>query len=600
MIQSTSDYSGVIWKKLNSPSSSELRFHDASVVFISRFFRLENHDDLADQLGLRRDCTTEAVLIEGWRHWHEELPTNLRGSFSFAIFDHGRQALFAARDSLGEAPLYYLARVDMVVAADTSRIVRDLANLDLSIDLPACADFLNGGYGGRESTFFSGMRRLPAGSWVLFPAKSGAVHRRFWAADMSHAAPAPTLDTETGVQAFRKAFDRAVMARYQAGQTAILLSGGLDSSAILGSLIDQGISPSNIPCLVKTYRLSPNWRDEPYLASLQRKFGLTYHEVASDQHNPLQDMDMWLEVLDGPYVSYGHSVASHLLFEAKRAGWSKLLSGHGGDEVVGYGLGRLNELARQRRLLLLWQETAGMAALSGQSRLRLMRKYMTHNALYRRVERRILRFFPDPVESEEASLNEDAHEALPEYGFRKIPAMLRKDHDDRMVHIEALEDPVQQLALETIGQSSRSLGLETSMPFYDRDLIELSLSLPSSLKLRGGMTRFVLRAAMRGRLPADVLARQDKYDFTGPFIAGLAAHREEVLDLTQVHEGNLLFDLVNKARLERVRGEMARTGTLAHREDARFIWRCSILAIWQGQLARASGSPSLSNETGQS
>ncbi|NJS14166.1 MAG: asparagine synthase [Sphingopyxis sp.] len=389
------------------------------------------------------------------------------------------------------------------------------------------------------------------------------------------------------------------MARYKAGETAILLSGGLDSSAILGSLIAQGIAPSEIPCLIKTYRLSADWRDEPHLVSLQRRFGLTYHEVPSDQHNPLQDMETWLDVLDGPYMSYGHSVASNLLFEAKRAGWRNLLSGHGGDEVVGYGLGRLNELARQRRLLVLWREIDGMTALSGQSRLRLMRKYLTHNAFYRRIERRVLRAFPDPVEHQEPSLNVDAQEALPDYASPKIPALLRSEHDDLMVQIEALEDPVQQLALETIGQSSRSLGLNTSLPFYDRDLVELSLSLPSSLKLRGGMTRYVLRAAMRGRLPADVLSRQDKYTSQGPLSPVLQPIESRSWRSAQMDEGGLLSGLVNKARLKRVRDELARSGTQLHREDARFIWRCSVLAMWNGQLESAPGVLTLTDKTGQ-
>ena len=584
---------------MDTLSGSEPGSPDVSLVFRSQAFRLENHRSLANQLGLGPDCTAEDLLIAGWRRWHEELPVRLKGCFSFAIFDRERQALFVARDAFGEAPLYYLARADMVVAADTSRTVRRLAGSELTVDLLACADFLNGGYGGRESTFFAGLRRLPAGSWALFPAKSGVVCQRFWAPGPSHTALHPSLDHAGDIQAFREAFDRAVMARYKAGETAILLSGGLDSSAILGSLIAQGIAPSEIPCLIKTYRLSADWRDEPHLVSLQRRFGLTYHEVPSDQHNPLQDLETWLDVLDGPYMSYGHSVASNLLFEAKRAGWRNLLSGHGGDEVVGYGLGRLNELARQRRLLVLWREIDGMTALSGQSRLRLMRKYLTHNAFYRRIERRVLRAFPDPVEHQEPSLNVDAQEALPDYASPKIPALLRSEHDDLMVQIEALEDPVQQLALETIGQSSRSLGLNTSLPFYDRDLVELSLSLPSSLKLRGGMTRYVLRAAMRGRLPADVLSRQDKYDFTGPFIAGLAAHREQVLALTQMDEGGLLSGLVNKARLKRVRDELARSGTQLHREDARFIWRCSVLAMWNGQLESAPGVLTLTDKTGQ-
>src|SRR5690606_29874523 len=97
----------------------------------------------------------------------------------------------------------------------------------------------------------------------------------------------------------------------------------------------------------------------------------------------------------------------------------------------------------------------------------------------------------------------------------------RIDHDERMIQEEALKSPMQPHSLETIVLSSRSVGVETRMPFYDRDLAEFSLSLASHHKLDGGQTRAILRRAMAGRLPPALLRRADKFDFYPSFLAAL-------------------------------------------------------------------------------
>lgn len=586
MIQVNADRSAVRWTVSQRSPASSL---DARVVFLSRRIRIDNRAELIHELALGWRSDVETIFSRGWAKWKERLPEKLKGEFAFGVFDPRDKTLFIARDAFGEAPLFYLVDPGKIVVGDASRTVRALAGNNLPLDLRSCADFLNGGYGTRQSAFFKGLARLPAGCWARLRHDTAVKVTRYWDPAQFSKDDRWARDPASGVAHFREIFDQAVMARYEAGSSALLLSGGLDSSAILGSLMGQGVSPADVPCVIKTYYQTPDWRDRLPLASLKRRFGLTLHEIASDCHDPLQDMEMWLDVLDGPYLSYGHSVASNLLIETRQAGWNNLYSGHGGDEVVGYGVGRINELARQKRWIDVWREASGMAHLSGQSRLRIMRKYLTHYSRYRRLERRLLQLFPDHQIASERALGDDAEGLLGEWALAKEPAIHRSDHDDLMLQVEALEDPVQQLALETIGQSGAAVGITMQMPFYDRDLVELSLSLPSSLKLQRGMTRYVLRAAMAGRLPRQILSRQDKFDFSNAFVAGLVMHREKVLDLTQERKGQLLFTLINADRLRHVRNKLARTGTGIAREDAQFLWRCSVFAIWQDQLIKHPG-----------
>lgn len=586
MIAATRDLSGLLWRRSEPVGKVDER--ENILAFLSPATRIDNADELRAALGLDGDAPVERVLLGGWRSWGDDLANRLRGAFAFAIFDPQRQVLSLVRDISGLAPLFYAVAEDRIAVGATSRTARSLFGSELPLDEVFHAEFLNSDSITRSRTFFAGLLRLPPAHILEFSSASDGELRRYWSPD-DVPREVPCADA---AERFRELFDRSVLRGFHAGKTAVMLSGGMDSSAILGAVVANDVEPSRVPCLTKTYRRTGGWSDARYLDALQNHFGLELTEVPSDRHDPLEDVGKYLDLLDGPYISYGHSVMARSQKVARDKGWTTLLSGHGGDEVVGYGSGRLNELARARRWLALWRETAGVAQLSRASRLRHMRNYLTHYPAYRPVERLLRKLLSDSQIAADPSLSDRGTHLLEAEQPTHVPAQSRGDHDERMLHVEALESPMQPLSIESITQTSRAAGVETEMPFYDRDLIEFSLSLPSHWKLRGGMTRFVLREAMRSRLPREVLERGTKYDFTAPFIAGLCDHREKVLDWTGgTHR--LFRELVNHDRLERVRSILGRKGTELENDDARFIWRCTVLCMWLGRYDGHVSPPEL-------
>ncbi|UUL82380.1 asparagine synthase-related protein [Sphingomonas qomolangmaensis] len=553
-----------------------------SLVFISPGTAIDFSAQMSAELGLSVASGTEAILLAAWAKWDVAMVDRLRGDFAFGIYDPAQGVVFLGRDIFGRAPLYYHLDGDGLVVAGTSRLVRAILGRSLARNEAFYADFVQGQFVEQSATFFEGLERLAPAHWMKID-RGGRELYRYW----SPQSVRQHTTMPDAAERFQALFDHSVARAMGGGDALVLLSGGLDSSAILGSVMaanDGGLAPD---CLTKTYRRTKDWVDEPYLRSLGAQYGVCPREIACDEHDPLADLDRWLDVLDGPYFSYGHSVTAHLLDIARGMGRLTLLSGHGGDEVVGYGIGRLNELAQQRQWLRLWREAPGLTALSGSSRLRVMRKYLTHYPRYRPFERLLQKQFPDTPSDEEASLSANLLAAMGENRYASQPAVNRGDHDEPTVHAEALNDVVQPLALETIGQCSRAAGVNTEMPFYDRDLVELTLSLPSEWKLRDGFTRYVMRRAMEGRLPRDVLLRQDKFDFTDAFVAGLIAHRHRALALTDNVDGSL-DSYVNLPRLAAARAQLSRSERAITKADARFIWRCAVLAMW---LKRYETSP---------
>ena len=176
-------------------------------------------------------------------------------------------------------------------------------------------------------------------------------------------------------------------------------------------------------------------------------------------------------------------------------------------------------------------------------------------------------------------LSDDAAAVLPSDRYVHRSVASRLIHDERMLHEEILSSPIIPTALEVLALSSQAAGVDTRLPFYNVDLLEFSISLPSHWKLRNGKSRYILRSAFEADLPAQTLVRQDKFDFAPAFIAGLREHREKVLDLTDPAFADR-WSLVNRMRLENARNLLHHDGTAIGNSDAFFLWRVAVLGMW--------------------
>lgn len=538
--------------------------------------RIDNLDSIAEFCGVSPKADLEDLLAAGWRRWGTGLAAQMRGAFAFVLRDLADGTIYAARDQFGLAPLFVSETDNHLIFAQTSQSLRAALGFSPADDRTMLADFIAGAYLERERTFFEGIARFPAAHWALYR-KGECQRQRYWSLSDVAADPHP----EAPVERFRTLLDRSVARCIRPGETALMLSGGLDSSAIAASAsLAAPLSGSGpLDALSLTYRDTPGWCDDRHLAAVAAKTGLDPVEVAGDIHDPLQDMAFWLRAVDGPHLPRGHSVSFQLLHLARGMGDGVVLSGHGGDEVVSYGFGRLNELAKRGAWWQLWRETSAASQLYGDDRIALFRRYLSHKPYLRRLIRRLGRNAVENSPVQRRYLSEDAVRAIEPDRYDIRPAAGRLDHDERMLHLEALDHALQPGSLEVFALCSHAAGVETRLPFYDVDLVEQSFSLPSEWKLRDGLSRYVLRAAYRGDLPEETLNRQDKFDFTSAFVGGLVSQTDKVLDLTDPAVADP-WGLVERGSLAEARESLYRNGAGIALGDAFFLWRVAILAMW--------------------
>ena len=142
-----------------------------------------------------------------------------------------------------------------------------------------------------------------------------------------------------------------------------------------------------------------------------------------------------------------------------------------------------------------------------------------------------------------------------------------------------LLEPQQVFALEVLDREAQDAGVEARCPFWDRSLIDYSMSLPPSAKLKGGWTRLILRQAMAGILPPEVLWRRDKHDFSAQLRLGL--QRSAIISSRAIEAARA--SLAPYLDVDRVLALRARLDDDRHPvsgADLQMLWRIGLWSIW--------------------
>lgn len=191
------------------------------------------------------------VLLEAYRHWGEGMLEHLRGMFAFAIFDHAEGSLFCARDRVGEKPFIYAETPEGFVFASEIPAVRHIPGVDTSHDPDSIAAMLlhNLRHIPDPHTAYRGIKRLRAGHAMRIRQGKLEKHWRYWA-------PTPTTLLTTPLQ-LRATLEESVALRMRADvPVGALLSGGIDSSAIVALMQRHSTQP------IHTYALGFDEDDE--------------------------------------------------------------------------------------------------------------------------------------------------------------------------------------------------------------------------------------------------------------------------------------------------------------------------------------------------
>lgn len=454
------------------------------------------------------------VIVHLYEEYGEQCVDRLRGMFAFAIWDEQRQCLFAARDRLGQKPLFFThqgneftfaSEIKALLAFDPSLAVMDLESLDQYLTLRIIAP---------PRSMFKSIRKLAPAHSLLFSAKTGLQIQRYWSLNFEPKLEGTEEDLIDELEA--KFIDCLKLHMVSDVPVGAFMSGGLDSTLVVSMLMEHVVSKP-----LKTFSVGLPYREydeAPYARMVAEKYGTQHHEktIIPSLVDTLPKL-VWH--LDEP--SDQLSVCSFLIAEMAREHVKVVIGGDGGDELFGgydryYG----NRYASYYALIpaslrqyligpLLQSIPDGSWYKSPSHQLKWLHK-LSFMEGSERYSRSLGYFYCDDSYKVDlyGPVLKSVWQSFDARASIRDPFDAAKAEDiiDRMLSADN-QVRLPDHSVMILDRMTMAHGLEARSPFMDHELAEFAAQLPVHLKVRGRSLRYIQTRLAEKYLPKAVLER---------------------------------------------------------------------------------------------
>lgn len=544
---------------LSTDAAQPMRDSD-STVWLTYNGEIYNHLDLRRELELaghtfRTDHSDSEVLIHGYKEWGiDRLVEKLIGMFAFAIWDARKKRLTIVRDRVGIKPVYFTRAGGRFIFGSEIKALMTVGDVPREVNGTAIAHYLSFMVSPAPLTMFRGVFKLPAGHIMEIEADGSARARRYWDALPGKSGideEARGLTGKAATDYYSKeilrrlevAIERRMMSDVPFG---VFLSGGIDSSANVALMSRIANQP------VKTFTVG--FSDHTHLNELEyadkvaKEFQTDHHEIrvdGADMRGYLNDLIISQDEPISDWVCVPLYFVSKL---AKDNGVTVVQVGEGSDEqFAGYdsymkylklhdrmGSGALKSLVGAASPILgaLARAMPGRRSVFEQAYEISLRINLGHELFYGgsnafwavHVEKYLntSAISPDPrdidtgVEGLELDGAEsgDSGNIIDTIAQAVTNTNASADTLTKMIHAEfRLRLP--ELLLMRVDKITMSTSLEARVPFLDHELVDLTMDIPRELKVDGYKTKHLLKQALRGVIPDEIIDRK-KMGFAAP------------------------------------------------------------------------------------
>jgi len=464
------------------------------------------------------------VVVHLYEEHGDACVEHLRGMFAFALWDVRRRRLLLARDRIGIKPLYYARRGDALVFASELKAILALREMPVELDWSAVGHLFAGLTTPSDRSIVDGVAKLEPGRRLAATPDGRVDVARYWRVRFE---PDRTRNVDEWCEAITAALDESVrLHRVAEVPVGAFLSGGVDSSAVVGSLVAAGGGP------VRTFSIGFNESDFDELAYARlaaTELGTRHREevLEPDVVEHLEDLAWFLDEPFGDSSAIPTYMVSRLASEEVTV----VLSGDGGDELFA-GYDRYQVERRERRWRFLPRPLRRLAGAlgdrlpegaTGRELLRHLalvgaERYLDAGTLFRVDQRRRL-FRPEPLAriGDEDPLVE-TRRALDEEPVHWLSALQRLDIE-RYLPLDILTK---------VDRASMAHSIEARVPLLDHPLVELAARIPPELQLQGRVGKALFKRALAGRVPRPILDRP-KRGFAVPLGAWFRGRLSNVL-----------------------------------------------------------------------
>ncbi len=449
--------------------------------------------------------TDTEVIVHLYEEYGKRCVEHLRGMFAFALWDSVLQRLLIARDRLGIKPLYFGRVGGRLLFASELKSILELPEVERNLNWSAVAHLFTFLTTPPDESIIEGIHKLePAHLLIAEPGRPLAIER-YWKVTFT-----PEFGRGEGyfVNGVRELLEESVRLHMVSDvPVGAFLSGGLDSSAVVATAAALSRDP------LQTFSIGfkePDYNELGYARTVAEQFGASHHELTlgPDSLDQLSDLAWHLDEPFGDCSAIPTWMVSKLAAKSVKV----VLSGDGGDELFG-GYDKYVVEQRERRTgFLPGPARSALGAISrampegmrGRNFLRhhslpAAERYLDASTLFRHED--MLRLFQPEFAAQLSSLPPSRQRlaALDSSG-----AWLSNLQELDINNYLPLD------ILTKVDRMSMAHSIETRVPLLDHKLVEFAATIPAEMHLRGGATKYILKRAMRGILPDEIIDRPKK------------------------------------------------------------------------------------------
>ncbi|MFC0246051.1 N-acetylglutaminylglutamine amidotransferase [Falsochrobactrum ovis] len=488
------------------------------------------------------DGDTE-VIIKAWHAWGEECVTRFLGMFAFAIHERDSGRTIFARDRFGVKPLYLAQLGGALRFASSLPALVKAGGVDTSIDRAALHNYMSfHAVVPPPRTIYNGVRKLPPATIRIYERNGEFRDRVYWKATYRRL-PGDSIRSredwqEELLDLLRLAIKRRTISDVPVG---VLLSGGVDSSLIVGLLAEAG--QSDLMSFSVGFEAANGEKGDEFIYSdlIAKHYGTEHHQIFVPSAELMDALPGTIAAMSEPMVSYDN-VGFYLLSKEVSKHIKVVQSGQGADEVfAGY---------HWYPPLVDSNDVVADYARAFCDR--------THATLATQLA-------PEWMPERDYSLELLEHYLLEEGADTPVDRALRLD-----TNVMLVDDPVKR-----VDNMTMAWGLEARVPFLDHELVELAARMPPEEKLRDG-GKGILKDVARKIIPSEVIDRKKGY-FPVPQLKYIAGPYLEMIKDALSSQKARERGLFQREYLERLFANPSDHLTPLRGSE---LWQAGVLEMW--------------------
>jgi asparagine synthase (glutamine-hydrolysing) len=556
--------------------------NEDGTLFIVHNGETYNHPLLRPELeakGHRYQTRSDTeTILHLYEEEGEDCVQRLRGMFAFALWDRREGRLLLARDRLGIKPLYFACTERELLFASEIKAILAAGSVRAGLDETVLPEFLATRFVSGEETFFRGVRKLLPGRILTWSMERGFRRRRYWNLPAAAATSPSTLLEQAAI--VRERLQEAVRIHLMSDvPLGVFLSGGIDSTGIAALAAGMVDGP------LRTFAVgfAEKGANELSYARLAARAVRSEHReivVSAGEFFGALPRLVWHE--DEP-IAFPSSVPLHFVSRLAADHVKVVLTGEGADELfLGYNRYRVTKWnerfgaayaaavpAPLRDLAgrLIDTLPAPLRRYAGRTFLALRNgprgQFFENFAVFSEARQRMLLADPGPLDTGDPYAA--ALRCYEEAGGSSLTRMSYADLQTYLVELLMKQD-----------QMSMAASIESRVPYLDHRLVEHVAALSPDLKLQGLRTKAVLREALRGLVPREILARR-KMGFPVPLGSWFREPFQSVVREFALGPRARRRGLFDPSYIQRLVDEH-RGGSVGHADR---LWLLVNLEIWQ-------------------